>query len=368
MRRLARGVVAVFALLAVVCVLASAANAQGNVVRVYNWSDYIDKTIIEDFEKETGLKVVYDVYDSNDILETKLLAGKTGYDVVFPSGNFLARQIKAGIFRPLDRAKLPNWKNLDPDIMQRLTVYDPGNRFGVPYLWGTTGIAHNVEMIKKRMADAPVNSWKLIYDPEIIKRFADCGIFMLDAGDEIIPATLKFLGLEPDSKDPAVLEKAREPLMAIRPFIRKFHSSENINALANGDICLAVMWSGDAKQAGMRASEANKGVTIQYKIPVEGAQMWFDMMAIPQDAPNPEGGLKLINYLMEPKVIARATNYVGYPNANAASKPYIDPELLADPNVFPPPEVMRRLFIVTPYDQKVQKVVTRLWQSIKTGK
>ncbi len=344
------------------------AGAAQPVLHVYNWSDYIDASIIEDFEKETGTKVVYDVYDSNDILETKLLAGKTGYDLVFPSGNFLARQIKAGIFQPLDKAKLPNWKNLDPDLMARLTVYDPGNSFGVPYLWGTTGIAFNVDMIKKRMADAPVTSWNLIYDPEIIKRFADCGIFMLDAGDEIIPATLKYLGLDPDSKDPAVLEKANPPLMAVRPYIRKFHSSENINALANGDICLAVMWSGDAKQAGMRAEEAKKGVKVAYRIPTEGAQMWFDMMAIPKDAPNPEAAHAFINYLMDPKVIAKATNYVGYPNANLASKPFVDPQLLNDPNVYPPPEVMKRLFLVTPYDQKTQRVLTRIWQSIKTGK
>lgn len=348
--------------------LSGVAGAAQQVLHVYNWSDYIDKSILDDFEKETGIKVVYDVYDSNDILETKLLAGKTGYDIVFPSGNFLARQIKAGIFRPLDKDKLPNWKNLDPELMQRLTVYDPDNKYGVPYLWGTTGIAYNADMIKARMADAPTNSWKLIYDPEIIKRFADCGIYMLDAGDEMIPATLKFLGLDPDSKDPAVLEKATPPLMAIRPYIRKFHSSENINAIANGDICLAVMWSGDAKQAGMRADEAKKGVKVRYAIPAEGAQMWFDMMAMPKDAPNPEAAMKFINYLMEPKVIAKATNYVGYPNANAASKPFVNPELLNDPNVYPPPQVMQRLFLVTPYEQKVQRVVTRIWQSVKSAK
>lgn len=251
--------VAVLIVLISTLVSFAALAAEPRVVRVYNWSDYIDDSIIRDFEKESGIKVVYDVYDSNDILETKLLAGKSGYDLVFPSGNFLARQIKAGIFRPLDKAKLPNLKNMDPALMQRLTVYDPGNQYGIPYLWGTTGIAFNVDKIKERMPDAPVDSWKLIFDPAILKRFADCGIYMLDAGDEMIPAALKYLGLDPDSKDPAVLEKAREPLMAIRPFVRKFHSSENINAIANGDICLAVMWSGDAKQAATRAAEVHKG-------------------------------------------------------------------------------------------------------------
>lgn len=366
LRSLAAAVLAVLIAITVAAPVAGAADAK--VVRVYNWSDYIDESVIKDFEKESGLKVVYDVYDSNEILETKLLAGKSGYDLVFPSGNFLARQIKAGIFQPLDKAALPNLKNLDPALMQRLTVYDPGNQYGIPYLWGTTGIAINVAKIKERMADAPVNSWDLIYTPELIKKFADCGIFMLDAGDEMIPATLKYLGLDPDSKDPAVLEKAKPPLMAIRPFIRKFHSSENINAIANGDICLAVMWSGDAKQAAMRAEEAKRGVAVKYAIPKQGAQMWFDMMAIPKDAPNPAGALQLIDYLMRPEVIAKATNYVGYPNANLASKPFVDRKLLDDPNVYPPPEVMARLFIVTPYDQKTQRVVTRLWQEVKTGK
>ncbi|MFO1127855.1 MAG: polyamine ABC transporter substrate-binding protein [Rhodospirillales bacterium] len=359
--------VAVLIVLISTLVSFAALAAEPRVVRVYNWSDYIDDSIIRDFEKESGIKVVYDVYDSNDILETKLLAGKSGYDLVFPSGNFLARQIKAGIFRPLDKAKLPNLKNMDPALMQRLTVYDPGNQYGIPYLWGTTGIAFNVDKIKERMPDAPVDSWKLIFDPAILKRFADCGIYMLDAGDEMIPAALKYLGLDPDSKDPAVLEKAREPLMAIRPFVRKFHSSENINAIANGDICLAVMWSGDAKQAATRAAEVHKGVTVKYNIPKEGAQMWVDMMAIPKDAPNSDEALQLMDYLMRPEVIAKATNFVGYPNANVASQPFVDPALLKDPSVYPPPEVMERLFIVTPSDQKVQRVITRLWQQVKTG-
>lgn len=354
--------------IAVVLTLGFASDAAAErIVRVFNWSDYIDESIIKGFEQETGIKVIYDVYDSNDILETKLLAGKSGYDLVFPSGNFLARQIKAGIFRPLEKSALPNLKNMDPALMQRLTVYDPGNRYGIPYLWGTTGIAYNVDKIKERMPDAPVDSWKLIFDPDTLKTFADCGVYMLDAADEIIPATLKYLGANPDSKDPAVLERAREPLMAIRPLIRKFHSSENINAIANGDICLAVMWSGDAKQAAMRAAEVKKGVTVKYTIPTEGAQMWVDMMAIPKDAPNPEDAQKLMNYLMQPEIIAKATNFVGYPNANVASRPFVNPSLLDDPNVYPPPEVMERLFIVTPSDQRVQRVITRLWQQVKTG-
>ena len=357
------------ALLAIVCWFfgATAVLADAGVVRVYNWSDYIDETILEDFTKQTGIKVVYDVYDSNDILETKLLAGKSGYDVVFPSGNFLARQIKAGVFQKLDRAALPNWKNLDPAIMAITSRYDPGNQYGVPYMWGTTGIAYNQQAIAKRMPDAPIDSWKLIFDPAILKNFAECGIYVLDAADEIIPATLNYIGENPDSKDPAVLQKAEPLLKAIRPFVRKFNSSENINALANGDICLAVMWSGDTGIAASRATEANKDFTIKFSLPKEGAQMWFDMMAIPKDAANPKNALAFINFLMEPKVIAKASNYLTYPNANEASKPFVNKEILDNPVIYPPPDVMKRLYVVTPYDLKLQRLVTGIWQKVKTG-
>jgi putrescine transport system substrate-binding protein len=344
------------------------ASAQQRIIKIYNWSDYIDPSVLDDFTAATGIKVIYDVYDSNEILETKLLAGNIGYDLVFPSGNFLARQIEAGIFRPLDRSKLPNWKNLDPEIMARLEKYDPGNKFGIPYLWGTTGIAYNVDKIKERMPDASLDSWKMIFEPENLKRFADCGIYMLDAPDEVIPAALKYLGEDPDSKDPAVLAKAEPVLLGIRPYVRKFHSSENINALANGDICLAVMWSGDAKIAGNRAEEAGKNVKIEYRIPKEGAQMWFDMMAIPKSAANAEDAFAFINYLLEPEVIAKSTNVVTYANPNSASKPFIDQSILNDPTIYPPPDVMNKLFLVTPNDQKTQRVVTRIWQRVKTGR
>jgi putrescine transport system substrate-binding protein len=300
-------------------------------------------------------------------LETKLLAGKTGYDLVFPSGNFLARQIKAGIFRPIDRTKLSNWKNLDPQLMARLEKYDPGNQYGIPYLWGTTGIAFNVEAIKKRMPDAPVDSWDLIFNPDIIKKFADCGIYMLDAGDEMIPAALKFLGEDPDSKDPDVIAKAEPILAAVRPYIRKFHSSENINALANGDICLAVIWSGDAGIAATRAEEAGKDFEIRYVIPKEGSQTFFDMMAIPRDAPHPGNAHAFIDFVLRPEMIAKITNYVTYPNAVPASMPLIDPEIAENPMIFPPPEVREKLFLVTPHEQRTQRVLTRLWQRVLTG-
>jgi putrescine transport system substrate-binding protein len=346
---------------------AGVASAGERVVRVYNWSDYIDPALLDEFEEKTGIEVVYDVYDSNDILETKLLAGNSGYDVVFPSGSFFARQITAGIFQKLDKAQLPNWSNLDPEIMALASRYDPESAYGAVYMWGTTGIAYNDKMIGQRMADAPIDSWSLVFDPDVIRQFADCGIYILDAADEVIPAALNYIGEDPDSKDPAVIAKAADVLEPMRPYVRKFHSSENINALANGDICMAVMWSGDAGIAASRAEEAGKEFTVQYRIPKEGAQMWFDIMGIPADAPHPEEAHAFINFLMEPEVIARATNYVTYPNANRAARPYVDEALRNNPNIYPPDAVMKRLFVVTPYDQRAQRVLTRLWQDIKAG-
>lgn len=354
--------------LALVMALASPLPAAEQVVRVYNWSDYIDETVLDDFTRETGIKVVYDVYDSNEILETKLLTGKSGYDVVFPSGTFLARQIKAGVFQKLDRAQLPNWKNLDPQIMHRVEGYDPGNLYGVVYMWGTTGIAYNDKLIKARMADAPVNSWSLVFDPAITKTFADCGIFMLDAPDEMVPAVLNVLGENPDSKDPKVIAKAEPVLMGIRPYVRKFHSSETINAIANGDICLAVMWSGDAGIAASRAEEAGKDFKVRFSIPKEGAQMWFDLMAIPKDAPNPKAAHAFINFLMRPEIIARASNVVTYANANAAAKPFMNKEIVDNPVVYPPADVQAKLFVITPFDQTSQRTLTRLWQKVKSGR
>lgn len=349
--------------------LASTAHATDNELNVYNWSDYIGENTIADFEAETGIKVRYDVFDSNDILETKLLAGQSGYDVVVPSGNFLARQVQAGAFQPLDKAKLGNLGNLSPEIMQDVAqAWDPENRHGVVYMWGTTGIGYNVDKIAERMPDAPVDSLRMLFDPEVVSKFADCGIHVLDAADEMIPAALAYIGEEPDSKDPAVIEKAEPVLQAMRPHVAKFHSSEYINALANGDICLAFGWSGDVFQAADRAAEADNGVRIAYTIPSEGALMWMDMMAIPVDAPNPEAAHTFINYIMRPEVIAEATNYVYYANANPASDPMIEQDILDDPAIYPTPEVMEKLYINTPYDVAGQRSINRIWTRVKTGR
>ncbi|WP_095407288.1 polyamine ABC transporter substrate-binding protein [Mongoliimonas terrestris] len=352
---------------AIALVAGGVAVAQERVVNVYNWSDYIDDSILEDFTKETGIKVVYDVFDSNELLETKLLAGGSGYDVVVPTGPFLARQIQAGVFQKLDKAKLTNIGNVWPQIAERLGKYDPGNEYGVNYMWGTTGIGLNVEKIKAIAPDAPVDSLKMIFDPEWAAKFKDCGIYALDAPDETLAIALRYMGKDPDSKDAADLEAAGELWKEAAKNIKKFHSSEYINALANGDICLALGWSGDVLQAQARAEEANNGVTIEYHIPTEGTYMWFDNLAIPADAKNVDEAHAFIDYLLKPEVIAKASNYVAYANGNLASQQFLDKAVLENPAIYPPADVVERLFTISPYDPRSQRVLTRVWTSVKTG-
>jgi putrescine transport system substrate-binding protein len=345
-----------------------AATAQERVVNVYNWSDYIDDTILADFTKETGIKVVYDVFDSNEILETKLLAGSTGYDIVVPTGSFLARQIGAGVFQKLDKAKLTNLSNMDPVVMDRLTKYDPGNEYAINYMWGTTGIGYNVKMIKERLGEnADMTTWASVMDPANLAKLADCGVMMLDTPDEILPAALNYLGLNPDSQTAEDNQKAEELLLKLRPSIRKFHSSEYINALANGDICIAVGWSGDILQAKGRAEEAGAGVEIAYSIPKEGALMWFDNMAIPADAKNVAEAHEFLNYIMRPEVAAKASNYIQYANGNKASKQFLDAAVSGNPAVYPDDATLTKLYTVSAKDQKTQRVLTRIWTTIVTG-
>ncbi len=347
--------------------LATNAFAQDRVVNVYNWSDYIDEEILTEFTNETGIKIVYDVFDSNEILETKLLAGGTGYDVVVPSGEFLGRQVQAGVFQKLDMTKLPNIKNMWDAVAQRTEKYDPGNAYSVNYMWGTTGLGYNVGKVEDALGTSDINSWDVVFDPEKIAKLADCGVHMLDAPAEIVRAALNYLGEDPDSRDTAVLQKAEDLLVSIRPYVRKFHSSEYINALANGDICLAVGWSGDVFQARDRAAEADQGVEINYVIPKEGAQMWFDQMAIPADAQNIEEAHIFINYMMRPDVIAKASNYVYYANGNKASQELLDEEVIGDPAVYPDAETTAKLYTTLPYEPKIQRIVTRMWTKVTTG-
>lgn len=362
-----RNLVATVAIAALTAFAGVQAMAQEKVVNVYNWSDYIDESILADFTKETGIKVVYDVFDSNETLETKLLAGGTGYDVVVPTGNFLQRQIQAGVFQKLDKSKLPNLSNMWDEVTQRVAAYDPGNEYAVDYMWGTTGLGYNVAKAKEILGSDAAPGWDALFNPEIAKKFSDCGIYVLDTADEVIPAALNFLGLDPNSKDSGDLEKAGELLASIRPYIRKFHSSEYINALANGDICLALGWSGDVLQARDRAAEAGAGVEVNYTIPAGGALMWFDMMAIPSDAPHVEEAHAFINYIMKPEVAAKASDYVFYANGNKAAQPLISKEVFDDPAIYPPADAMAKLYTKLPYDPKTQRVVTRIWTKVVTG-
>lgn len=346
---------------------ASAAMAQERVVNVYNWSDYIDEEILTEFTAETGIQVVYDVFDSNEILETKLLAGGTGYDVVVPSAEFLGRQIEAGVFQKLDKSKLTNIDNMWDVIEERTAIYDPDNAYSVNYMWGTTGIGYNVNKVREALGTDEIDSWSVIFDPDSMSKLADCGVHFLDTPTEMVRAALNYLGLDPDSRDPDQLSRAEEVLLAVRPYVRKFHASEYINALANGDICLAVGWSGDVFQARDRAEEAGRGVEIAYVVPKEGGQMWFDQMAIPVDAPHVEEAHEFINYIMRPEVIAKASNYVFYANGNLASQELLDDEVIGDPAVYPDAETMEKLYTTLPYDPRTQRLVTRLWTRVMTG-
>jgi putrescine transport system substrate-binding protein len=345
-----------------------ALSATAQEVRVYNWSDYIDEELLTQFEEETGLDLIYDVFDSNEVLETKMLAGGSGYDVVVPSGTFLQRQIQAGAFQKLDKSKLPNLENMWSVVQERTAKYDPGHEYSINYMWGTTGLGVNVGKVTELLgADAPVNSWALVFEPENMAKLAECGVHFLDAPAEMIPAALNYIGEDPDSHDPDVIAKVEEVYMGIRPHIQKFHSSEYINALANGDICVAVGWSGDILQARDRAAEADNGVEIVYNAPKEGAQMWFDQMAIPVDAPNPEGAHVFLNFIMDAQNMAKASNYVYYANGNEASKEFLIEDVIGDPAIYPDEETLNNLFTTTPYPANVQRTVTRLWTKIKSG-
>ncbi|SDI37526.1 polyamine ABC transporter substrate-binding protein [Aliiruegeria lutimaris] len=342
--------------------------AQADEVRVYNWSDYIDEELLEKFEQETGLDLIYDVFDSNEVLETKLLAGGSGYDVVVPSGTFLQRQITAGAFQKLDMSKLPNHGNMWEVVASRTEQYDPENAYSINYMWGTTGIGVNVGKVTEALGEgAPIDSLALVFDPANMEKLAQCGVYFLDAPAEMIPAALKYIGEDPDSHDPDVIAKAEAVFMGVRPYIAKFNSSEYINALANGDICVAVGWSGDVLQARDRAAEADNGVEIAYHAAKEGAQMWFDQMAIPVDAPNPDGAHAFLNFIMDAQNMAAASNYVYYANGNKASQEFLEEDVIGDPAIYPDAATLDNLFTTTPYPAKVQRVVTRLWTKIKSG-
>jgi putrescine transport system substrate-binding protein len=344
------------------------AGAQGQIVNVYNWSDYIEPSVIADFSKETGIKVRYDTFDSNDTLETKLLAGKSGYDVVVPTGFFLERQIRAGVFQKLDKSKLPNLVNLWPEITQRLAAHDPGNQYAVNYMWGTTGLGYNVKKVREILgAGAKIDSWDIVFKPEMLAKLKGCGVYLLDSSDDILPAALKYLGFDPNSRSEGELQKAADLVSKIRSSVRKFHSSEYLDALASGEICFAVGFSGDVKQAQKRAAEAKNGVEVAYAIPKEGAQLWFDNLAIPKDAKNVAQAHAFIDYVQRPEVAAKNSNLISYANGNLASQKLVDKEILEDPTIYPDEATMSRLYTIKVYDAATQRLMNRLWTRIKTG-
>src|SRR5580700_6635901 len=345
----------------------ASAAAKPKVLNLYIWSDYLAPNTLSDFEQQTGIKVHVAYYDTNETLETKLLAGSSGYDIVVPTASYFERLIKAGAFLTLDKSKLPNLKNMDPQLMARVTQHDPDNAHGVIYLWGTNGIGYNEKMVKALMPDAPLDSWRLVLDPAVASKVAKCGISVLDSPAEMIRAVYSYLGKDPNSQNPDDLVQAEAVLAKIRPFIRNINSSEYIEALANGDICLAVGYNGDVMQARDRAREANKGIEIKYAVPKEGSILWFDMLAIPKDAPNPDSAYAFINYILTPKVIADISNFKRYANADAQAQSLIDPSVRDDPGIYPPVEQRQKLAVQLADSADQTRAITRVFQKFKTG-
>lgn len=355
------------ALLFAFVVAMAPASAQQRTLNIFNWSDYIDARLIDEFTKETGIRVVYDTYDSNEVLEAKLLAGRSGYDIVVPSGTFLQRQIEAGLLQPIDRGRLKNASNIWAQIDKRLAAYDPGSRHAINYAWFTTGIAYDAAKAKARL-DQPIVSWDVLFKPELLRKFADCGVYVLDSPEDIFAITLAYLGLNSDSKSQADIAKASALLQKARPHIRKFHSSEYINALANGDICLAIGWSGDTLQARNRAREARNGIEIEYVIPKEGTLISLDNMAIPKDAANVAEAYAFIDFVLRPEVAARNTQATNFANGVEAAKALLPKDVRDNRLIYPDDETMKRLFTVRPADRQAQRIITREWTRVKTGK
>jgi putrescine transport system substrate-binding protein len=363
------GIAVCTALLVLTASMVTPATAEEEkVLNIYFWFEYLPDSIVKDFEKETGIKVVLDTFESLDIMETKLLAGKSGYDIVIPDYIMAGRLMKLDIFKKLDKSRFSNWGNLDPAILASLAKFDKGNNYGVPYMWGTTGIAFNDAMVKKRLPNADLRSWDLLFKPENISKLSDCGVAFLDAWAEIIPIALNYLGLDPHSVKKADLEKAEKLLMSIRPYIRHFNSGAIIEELATGELCAVITYNGDGGLASARADELKNGVFVDYSIPKESTITWIDFLSIPADAPHPDNAHKFFDFLMRPKQIAKVTNTFWYANGNAAALAYVEDEIKGDPDIYPPPEVMDKLFQIVDLSNKDRRKYTRLWTKIKANK
>jgi putrescine transport system substrate-binding protein len=339
----------------------------GKVLNLYIWSDYLAPNALPDFEKQTGIKVNVAYFDTNETLETRLLAGHSGYDIVVPTASYFERQIKAGVYLPLDKTRLPNLKNMDAQLMSRVAQHDPGNEHGVIYTWGTNGIGYNEKMVKALLPDAPLDSWRLVFDPTVASKIAKCGISVLDSPAEMLRAVLNYLGRDPNSQKPEDLAAGEATLEKIRPYIRNINSSEYIEALANGDLCVAVGYNGDVLQARDRARDANKGIDIKYMVPKEGSILWFDMLAIPKDAPDPDSAYAFMNYMMSPQVSADVSDFRRYATGNAAAQPLVEPAVRDDPGIYPPQELRQKLSVQLADSPDQTRAITRVWQKFKTG-
>lgn len=337
-------------------------------LRIYNWTDYIDPALLKQFTAETNIKVIYDTFDSNEVLETKVLQGGTGYDIVVPSNHNVPRLISAGALAALDRSQLPGLDRLTPSAKEHLDAFDSGGVHAVPYMQGTVGVGYNVKAIAKRLPDVKIDSWDIVFKPENLARLKDCGVYFLDASEDMYAVTLNYLGRDPNSTKLTDYQDTTALLLKARPYVRKFHSSEYIDALANGDICIAIGYSGDVLQAKDRATDAKNHVQIAYVVPKEGSQVWYDLFVIPKDAPNPAAAHKFIAFMLRPEIIARASNATRYANANADALALVDPMVRDDPNIYPTPEMSKRLFVTTTKDQALLREVNRLWTRVLTGK
>jgi putrescine transport system substrate-binding protein len=351
--------------LAVASVFPAAGEEQQ--LNIYNWADYIGKDTVAAFEKQTGIKVVYDTYDSDAALEAKVMAGESGYDLVTTSTDFFARQIRAGVYQPLDKSQLPNWKNLDPAIVAVMAKYDPANAHAVPYLHGVNGFAYNVDMIKARMPNAPLDSLDMIFKPEIVAKFADCGVSFMDNAEDVIQLALNYLHLDPNTQRPEDFKAVEKLLLAVRPYVRTFDSEAFMNALPNKDLCIAMSWSGDYQTALARAQSAGVKLNLAFTVPKEGANIWYDAWLIPAGAPHPEAAAKFLNFIMDPKIIAGVTNDIHYGNDNLAANGFVNPAILANPAIYPTPAMAKTLFESQEVSPATERLRTRTWTRIKTG-
>lgn len=364
-----RRVILLVLLLALVLLPAAPAAAQQE-LNVYNWTDYIDPHVLEGFQQETGIRIRYDVYDSLETLEGKMSAGHSGYDIIVPSSEpTFARLVRAGALLPLDRERIPNWRNLDPRLMQRVAKADPGNRHGAIYLWGTVGLGFRPDKVQELAPDVPTDSLDLLLKPENAARLARCGLAVMDSAMDVLPTVLHWLGKDPDTTQAADLRAAEQALLAIRPHLRAIPGSGALmDMLATGEICMALTYSGDVIQAAARAREAGRGVELAYLAPKSGAHLWFDMLAIPADAPHPEAAHAFINYLLRPEVMAAITSKVRYPNAVPASRPLVTEAVREDPNVYPPEEVMAHAFLPGTLPASGERARGRMWNRFKSGR